>query len=447
MGKIIFMASLLFGVFNVAIAADVQDSEYSQVESCSICLEEISNDMVAGCAGGHNFHYSCLAQNIQGIPNLASVVTEGLQCCGSSRNPSCPERFALAQILPVLTPAERQTIEDRLAKEQSAAAQSEEQMQFEIRRLSVGIESAFNIHCPAGCGGSAFDKIVGCNAASCSNARCAVNFCYLCLVPLTTKEEAHTHVFAHAHDYWEHRPGFVERYHWLLARKQLAHEFRGTFATSVRTTALDSAKALLLEHKMWPLPAGLPLSEWLQELDTIVPSLELNYMVEILQNEYIYRLQNNEIASADTIRKRLWALGAPALQSLDVDARQLAPPTRVIALSPTDPRVSQKFSEMGPMLKIQNLIWSGETSSKIGYDNAAKFCRQRDARLPSAEEYRSLAIATGHVSTESFWTNTVEWHISGKRYALAFTGLGASIAGYDLEHGRALTRCVKDLAP
>ncbi len=348
------------------------------------------------------------------------------------------ERVSLTTIRELLESGERAALDERLSKAAKSGSIGETQM--EIRRLLRGIEESFTFCCPNdGCGGTIDGRIEGCNAAACSNDECKATFCYLCLKPKKDGRTAHQHVQEHSGDYWERRPGYTERYHWLVARKNLADLFRRKVSKGVRAAAVESRKAILQERKMWPLPAGLMSREWIQEVkNTHLPH---DQVVELLQNEFIYRYQEENSKDADVVKAELQRLGAPVLASLDVrDAGGMYPHERVgqnaanrdggvvlvvpVARPPAerlipvmegDERVRgiPAFVRLGSMYQVGNVIWSGvpKREPPRGFFNprvefivkrmkereAEQYCRNLGggARLPVREEYEALGRAMG----------------------------------------------------
>jgi hypothetical protein len=90
-------------------------------------------------------------------------------------------------------------------------------------------------------------------------------------------------------------------------------------------------------------------------------------------------------------------------------------------VSVDDSRVSREFAALGEMFQTGDLIWSGRAPLKMNQARAAQFCRDLggNSRLPTAEEWRSLALVLGFQSQRgyhlaalsdvlgnSFWSST-----------------------------------------
>lgn len=287
------------------------------VQSCSVCLDDITAQDVSDlktitCINNHGTHQECLAHQVDSHEHITDLVATGVECCGEN----CKDRFHLKKLQEMLDPIARLALDDRIAK---AAHVVEERPKTEIQRLAEGIDEAFNLCCPKGCG-SGFAQIEGCNAATCSNDKCNATFCYLCLEPQRGRSAAHAHVKRHAGDYWDYRPGYVERYHWLLARKKLGELFERDLTKKVPTKwyhrflphrkdaplkdaplfenrvdeatqaiVLNSRKSVLEERNMWPMPAGIMSDQWVQQVrDAQLPDqkgIELQNKIKALQRQ------------------------------------------------------------------------------------------------------------------------------------------------------------------
>ncbi len=186
----------------------------------------------------------------------------------------------------------------------------------EVRRIQKGIEAAFNLYCPIDGCGATLDQVEGCNAATCSDPDCGQRFCYLCLKTQMDTRSAHAHLIEHSGAYWERRPGYADRYKWLLIRRNLAYLFKSKVTDEIRAEALSWQEALLKQNKMWPMPAGKKSQAWLQEVESA--NLSPEDQVELLQNECIYRRKFGEMQSVSLIEAALRQRGAKVLASLDV---------------------------------------------------------------------------------------------------------------------------------
>lgn len=385
------------------------------------------------------------------MENVSELESKGLSCCGDQ----CKERLPLETVKKMLDPTDRAELEARLAK---AAVPTDESLAKEdVKRLIRGFEDAFILCCPTdGCGGG-LDGIEGCNAAKCSNEACKATFCYLCLEGQENSQAAHAHVKEHSGDFWERRPGYVDRYQWILARKKLTHLFERKVDNGVRARALEVRQGLLKEKNMWPMPAGLMSPLWIEEVRAA--HLPHDKTVEILQNEYIYRKQVKDKKNAAVVSAELKRIGAAVLASLDVkDARpdphhqpvqnvaqnggggqgavrggggvaqqQQHPGPDIIPVHEGDARVPAAFTALGPenMYQVGNLIWSAmvgphdvevevevrdgflglgrrhmerrveHRDGKMNQHDAEAFCRNLGPRvyLPTRADYEELARA------------------------------------------------------
>ena len=289
---------------------------------CPVCLEEVRDETVVShssiqCGHEHSIHTACLSAQVKSYEDLRELRDRGLQCPGGgaeARGGRCAERISLAKIRQILSPEDRGALDERLEK--SARPGDHHWRGREVERLRNGIERAFNICCPKeGCGAT-LGAIEGCNAATCSSESCESLFCYLCLQEQEGKDEAHAHVIGHSGDYWERRTGYVDRYHWLIARKNLAHLFSERVDSEIRSAALALLTGLLTEKKMWPFPAGALTGAWTQEVKE--SSLSHLEKVELFQNEFIYRRQIGDGKSAARVREAIEEMHGKVLASLDV---------------------------------------------------------------------------------------------------------------------------------
>lgn len=433
--------------------------------ACTICLEnatdeEIGHHKAYACSQHHCIDGECLAYQVRSleihsIQDVQDLESKGVSCCGDEGK--CKERVSLATIRDLLEPHEKSALDERLMKIITASKKTgfDERAKRDIYRLREGIAESFNLCCPAeGCGGT-LDKIEGCNAATCSERECKTTFCYLCLKPQKDSRATHLHAQEHSGDYWEHRKGYPERYHWLLARKTLSVFFRGKVDGAVRKAALDSQRALLEEKNMWPLPAGLKSVEWVRDVRETPQSTRKYYglggkdgkeriektelihtpekKIEILQNEYIYRHHEGDEKNAAVIKAELEKLGGKVLVSLDIrDAGgdgqhhqadgENGGQARVRGAVPAAPaerlepmldghQVNPAFAALGGMYQVGNVIWSGVAKewqwrgmfnllvvNKMNQHSAGQFCQNLGggARLPTLEEYEALRRAMGY---------------------------------------------------
>lgn len=289
-------------------------------KDCVSCLSPVTDDAVHKrsalcCKNNHVIDRSCLVRQLGSVECFEEVMDLGLPCGGLvSGGAPCDERFSLSKISHVLHQRQRKALKKRIAL--ASAPMAPAQFEAEVTQLKRRIQDSFVLSCPIeGCG-NALDRIEGCNAAKCSHYLCRETFCYLCLAKQSSLSEAHAHVRdVHSGDFWEYRPGYSDRYHWLLIRDHLTDVFRLKVHSDVKTAAVDQLKPLLVENKMWPFPAGIRLADWIKELQ----SSELNpqQKVEILQNEAIHRLNSGDVQGFETIEHEIKALGGTVLRTLD----------------------------------------------------------------------------------------------------------------------------------
>jgi hypothetical protein len=318
------------------------------VGQCQICLEDVTdNDIVScnayACSENHCVDTHCLAHQVSALEihscdQVNELKIHGLSCCGDGGK--CKERIALDTVKTLLEPTDWKALDQRLTKiEKSVKSGLDAQAEREITIISHGIEKAFNICCPAiGCGGF-LDKIEGCSAAICQDKTCKTMFCYLCLKQQANSEASHAHAREHSENYWEMRPGFTERYHWQISRKELVVTFKGRLDPKVRKAALEFHKSLLEEKNMWPMPAGMKTSDWIESVQNTLQSSRKYYKftnngkkreektealhtkakkIELFQNEYIYLNREGAKKNADLVKVVLQGMGGAVFVSLDV---------------------------------------------------------------------------------------------------------------------------------
>jgi hypothetical protein len=381
----------------------------------------------------------CLVREVEASHANGTLRAGGLACC----IPHCSKTIPKHSILDLFEGLQRHTIESKF---QSAQATQESKItDAQAQALSEQINDAFNLCCPKeGCGAVLDEQIEACNAAQCSNPKCQTHFCWQCHDIFENSRETHNHVRTHSNDLYERRVGhitqeeqerlkekagnYVFRYHWLLARKHLAHAFRKTVNPEVRQKALQQQKALLQSAKMWPFPAGiLDVKEWIEEVNA--SGLEEGALVELLQNEYIYRHNNKDKQGALLIAHEIWKRGKPVLASLDVkDAAGIPQPD---PFPDPNPELTASLGGMrsirgeearryyhapeaftktpNPIIKLGNTLW-GYTFSKLdrkriiqnefGYQEATKICEEQGAVLATNEDYLALRLALENADPE-----------------------------------------------
>ena len=350
---------------------DADEAKGYTLGQCQVCFGDVTDlDIVANkayaCSENHCVDTHCLSHQVKSleIHNLDQVRelrNHGLSCCGEGGK--CKERIALDTVKDLLEPTDREALSQRLTKiEKSAKSGLNARAEREIIALSHGVEGAFNLCCPANGCGSTLDKIEGCNAATCSDETCKATFCYLCLKPTGSvlgldknsaeyhaiSQATHDHVKEHSSDNWEYRPGFTERYHWQISRKELVGTFKGKIDPKVRNAALEPHKAVLEEKNFWPMPAGMKTAAWIKAVQDTPESSRKYYVyekdgkdrvekteqihtkekkIELLQNEYIFLTHEGDKKNADVVKSALQGIGGQVFASLDVrdGAQPIAP--------------------------------------------------------------------------------------------------------------------------
>jgi hypothetical protein len=287
---------------NLRSGSSHSDNSVKRSVNCPICQEDVVGDgQIIRCKMGHVTCKQCIERQIESTKNIADI-RYGLQCSGdiSQRAAASNKRFYIRckdvlpfdQIHPLISDSARVTLNKRLTE----AAKPTDQTLFdeEVKRLSKSIHEAFNLCCPVeGCG-LGLDCIEGCNAAKCSNKECGVYYCYLCGETQKSIQQSHQHAReVHSNNAWEYRPGYTERYHWLLVRKELAYLFKGNIDPAIREIVLHFHQNFLEENSMWPFPAGLMTKEWIEEV--LGSQLTSDRKIMLLQNEAIFQRKENDL--------------------------------------------------------------------------------------------------------------------------------------------------------
>ena len=421
------------------------------LKPCTTCFGDVTDTQLIRkealeCPARHRIDQECLTHQVKSHEDLKALRTHGLGCCGVDvAGDACKHKFPFGEAWELLASTEKIALQTRF--DRAASPVDSPRLMTDVDRLKLGITESFVIQCPAeGCG-AACDRIGGCNAAQCQSEECGNRFCYLCLESQEDNVTGHAHARAHSNDYWEQRPGYLERYHWLLARKNLAALLRSKVEDTTRTQALDESQVLLKEKKMWPMPAGLAAGSWLEQVRSnaeLTPAAK----IELLQNEAIYRRQMKDKKNEDLVEAEIRRLGGLVLASLDVkDAAGIGGPTagagiaalrvaQVAALAPDlaqpvhpvaraavqvhqpvaaphpvaahgiapvlehHPRFNQlspQFRALGNMYEVGHLIWSGVAPGTMNQQGAVAYCASRGggARLPTKDEYIALSRAMG----------------------------------------------------
>ncbi|MEO7162247.1 MAG: hypothetical protein ABI041_04960 [Bdellovibrionia bacterium] len=125
------------------------------------------------------------------------------------------------------------------------------------------------------------------------------------------------------------------------------------------------------------------------------------------------------------------------------------PWAEIIPVEEGDARVTPKFSALGNMYEIGNLIWSGVPEELRDWKGSIAFCKTlgRGSRLPTREEYEALGRAMGYpneydddllpdMSGNMFWSSSPY----GKGSAWYFSG--ASVNNYVRDSYNSV-RCVR----
>jgi hypothetical protein len=403
-------------------------STQSFANSCSTCLNEVnSGENKITCSQGHETHQECLQDEVAQTEVATRIKEKGLRCNGlvqsDQKDCRCKESFSLDQVRHAMNAIHVEKLNQKLDKESAPGgegfhrpgAHALSPTAQEVRRISQGIDGAFDLCCACG---EVLDPVIeGCNAATCPNEACQKKFCYLCLKEGASSAAVHSHVKSHSGNYWELRKGYTDRYHWLLARKKLDDLFKNQVNPdpTVMKSVLISKKAMLKERKMWPFPAGKTTGQWLQEFQkrNIISKFikwvknEKHKRIELLQNESIYQRQMKNPENVSLIDAEITKLKATPLVSLDrKDAHDGVEGGNIIPIMEDDPRIAQapRFFALGPggrTYQVGNFIWSGVAPEKMNHAEAVKFCAGlgEGSRLPTIEEFRDLARAMGYPHT------------------------------------------------
>ncbi len=437
--NLVLVSVLVLGFYNEAYA----------VKSCTTCFGDVTDAQVAKkealqCPAGHAIDQECLTHQVKSHEDLKVLRTQGLGCCGvGGAGDACKHKFPLDEVRALLAPAEQVALQARFDRATSPVEESK--TKEEVNRLKLGFTESFVIQCPTDGCGAACDRIEGCNAAQCQSGECGNRFCYLCLESQEDNTTGHAHARAHSNNYWEQRPGYLERYHWLLARKSLTALLKSKVEESTRNQALEESQALLKEKKMWPMPAGLAAGMWLEQVRSnaeLTPAAK----IELLQNEAIYRRQMKDKKNGDLVEAEIRRLGGLVLASLDVKdaagiggpaagagvaAPRIAQVAAVAQVAPAHPvaqvavpahqpfaaphpvaahgiapvledypqfnQLSRQFRALGNMYEVAGLIWSGVAPQNMNQRDAVAYCAGLGggARLPTKDEYIALGQAMG----------------------------------------------------
>jgi hypothetical protein len=335
MSQFLINTAALIGLMLLGIPSSVFAGK-----SCSVCLEDVPAVSVKKrraieCSSHHRTHSECLKHQVQSLvlssaEQISELKTRGLSCAGASDNgEGCVKLFPLKKVMAVLGPAPQAAFEFRLDQAEAEELRHKKRRQDPFAILTSEIQNAFNLRCPQYDCGALLDAIEGCNAAVCSEPRCQAAFCYLCLQTAATPREAHLHVRdQHSWDYWEMRPGYKDRYHWLLQRQSLNSFLRIDALpemVAVRASVLESMRPFLEERKMWPMPAGIPTRDWMIEVHK--SDLTTAAKIALFQNEAIFLRQINDIIQAPLVEAEITALGGKVLASLDIRDAEGIPQT------------------------------------------------------------------------------------------------------------------------
>ncbi len=434
---------------------------------CAVCTNDVPDRQLRQhtaieCRNGHRIDRECINHYLQSIElqtpyQVSALKVLGPPCCGQlSSGAACATTLPIIEVMKLLTLQERAELQKRLQ-----SALTPERLTPAKNRYAdfqEGLSDVFNLRCPGERCGRILAPIEGCNAAQCENGDCRTHFCYLCFDKKSSERDAHRHLrHRHSEDFFEKRPGYIARYHWLVARKKIAALFDSEVNQKVRKAAIAHHQALLKARKMWPIPADIDTRAWIQE----VRHSDLNHdeQIELLQNESIYQRMIDDENTFSLIDRTIRRLGGIVLKSLELcDAGGVAHPEWSLELlwdtvtdywqsakiiccrrgagstepavsddseaeDPPQPlfsellapaydkitflpmgahRVSSDFVALGQMFHFRGLIWSGVPPRNFETWEAEAFCNTLGGRLPTASEYKALAQALGKNSPQGY---------------------------------------------
>ncbi len=484
--KQVLTASLrrLVVIFFLALFGVTSGQDAQAGKECVSCFSSVTDQAIKKrsvlcCKHDHVIDRSCLVHQLGSIDCLEEVLDLGLRCGGrASDGRACDERFSLSKVYRALHQRDRKAFKERIAL--ASAPMDPAQFEVEVSNLKQRIQDAFVLSCPVeGCG-NPLDRIEGCNAAQCSHYSCRQTFCYLCLVKQSSQEEAHSHVRdVHSGTFWEYRPGYLDRYHYLLVRKNLMEVFRLKVHPAVRAAAIDQLKPLLVEKKMVPFPAGVKLELWIGELES--SDLNPEQKIEILQNEAIHRLNTGDEQGFEALESEITQLGGTALRTLDLPSE----PRPTIAAQDElfhvergrfyvrqVPYVSYMHGngedDVFQTLNWQRdgwIFWGPLFTAEGDLRFARERCRDAGGRLPTHHELWALARALGatdpergdfsgldpyrlpDLHSESLWGYTPEFYEDGferdgRVYVMdSMTGIVTDLTD-DWDYGQSRFRCI-----
>jgi hypothetical protein len=213
---------------------------------------------------------------------------------------------------------------------------------------------------------------------------------------------------------------YSDRYHWLLVRAQLETVFQNDRRPELWATAIGKLEPFLRQNRMWPLPTGRDIDEWINEVSAdshLTPAQR----VALLQNELVFSLRAAELSDrSDTLKATLLSLEAPILRIYRIlDPLGQVPP---FVLSDSDGNSMTHAEAAG--WDEQKHFWN----TKIHHPS---YCESRGARLATRAEVLALGRAmtvNGRYQPHAianislFWSSTPAPSIShdNTRYAYSF---------------------------
>lgn len=291
-------------------------------QPCFACAQEVGDLHSITCEHGHTLDSECLQEQLRHGENeshkesMADIAAQGFPCPAKL----CKARIPFEQFLAALPHSSQELIHQRIAAEKNTNFLNDRAAQSEIQFLHAGILRAATLTCPAqGCHNALGPKDACC-AATCLSKSCERSFCYLCLKLFSNAKSAESHIGSEhtGQSSFENRPGYIERYHWLLIRESMEMVFSSRIHPKIRELVLQlpDVRQVLSDRKLWPFPAGISSYQFQQEV--IASELSLKESVELLQNEFIFLFKRDPKGEGTTLLAnaiRHW--GGKVLASLD----------------------------------------------------------------------------------------------------------------------------------
>jgi hypothetical protein len=376
-----------FFIINLFIISNLWIGSISLAANCTICGEEAQGTPSLVCQAGHEIHGECIAHQMNSTEitsqeQAKEIREHGLRCYGNEEK--CGEKISLSTAEDLLNESqELKDLKKRLSSAESCtdldgspcgttSSSSNSGLVVDLQDKNITqfknkILEAFNLCCPNSECNGILAPVEGCNAATCES--CTTKFCYLCLQRQAGFMASHAHARAHSGDYWEHRDGhtglvpgrgqdyqefeeyevqensfihgkrivklkkaykYTDRYHWEIVREKLESLFEKENDPEVKEKAVKALEPFLKKNKMWPVPVGKNINEWVSELNGDL-SIDSNNRIALLQNELVYVTEkqkhglSEKAKSEDSVRVKslndaLLNLNAPALRSLNVNS-------------------------------------------------------------------------------------------------------------------------------